>query len=252
MLPIYVGFTSYGKRLLLAHKGISSLMKPNQSEEPELFIITVYKDDLKYFVANETLMKWKEEGRLRLVIAPTNLKNNLKYYYAMQAYSDKPFITVDEDASYSSNFLESLYKAYTEHPEYVCSIRNVRAHFEKPIMQWIWYKQDSDRGENPSFETISEGIGGVIYPPNFCRYIIEWYPHIMKNTALQKNDDLVLHWIKYKNGIKTYRVKQTSHNDLQYIKYIENAERPSWLDNYKGKGVAQEAVDILQSIIKIE
>ena len=95
-------------------KNIESLMKPKQTIEATKYIITVHEDDLKYLVANKYLMSLIKEDRLRVVIAPENLKNNLKFFYAMQVYSDLPFVTVDDDVTYKPKTLETLYNSYVK------------------------------------------------------------------------------------------------------------------------------------------
>ena len=246
---MYVAFTSYGKRLLRTGKGLKSLMKPHQTIEATKYIITVYKDDLKYLVANEYLMSLITRDKLRVVIAPENLKNNLKYFYAMQVYNDLPFVTVDDDVTYKPKTLETLYNMHTKYPDCVVGNITVPTHFNKPIINWIFTKNKSIN--EPSMQLMSEGVGGIIYPPRFFEYVVPWIDVIRDKEPILKNDDLMLHWIKHKNNIKTVDTLNRVSGKEQSITEIDEIN-PSWHVNYKGNdNLAQKAIDILQSIYRI-
>ena len=211
-------------------KNIESLMKPKQTMEATKYIITVHKDDLKYLVANKYLMSLIEKDRLRVVIAPENLKNNLKFFYAMQVYNDLPFVTVDDDVTYKPKTLETLYDSYVKHPDCVSANLTVLTHFEKPIIKWIFVKNKSIN--EPSSRLLAEGVEGIIYPPRFYKYVVPWIDVIRDREPILKNDDLMMHWIKHQNNIKTIDTlnrkagREHNVNDVELI-------NPSWHLNYK-------------------
>lgn len=242
-LPVYLSLTSYGRRLEEVHHSIQSIL--NNTMKPNKILLTVYKDDVEKALNNNTLIDWIEKDIVTLLIAPENLKNHLKYWYAMRSFSDYPLITVDDDVEYPKNLVIKLYDAWKTNPSMVSACGIKEADFNKPINDWI-LRPVSD-SHAPSLNLYAEGIDGVIYPPHFGNFLSPWMSIIKNKEELLKNDDLVLHWIKHKNNIKTAQVKP--HN-RKNIKSVLSKEETSWKENHFG-GRSQKAINTLMHIYKI-
>ena len=130
-----------------------------------------------------------------------DLKPHKKYFYAMQEFSDKIIITVDDDLIYDENLISDLYNSYKKYPNCV-SARRVHKMTQKDnkiesYNNWLWeYKNEL----NPSHSLLATGCGGVLYPA-----------HIFPKETFNKDDikkyclntdDIWLKFMELKNDIK--------------------------------------------------
>ena len=222
-------------------------MYPKQTMEAERYILTIYKDDVNRLLKNKRLMKHIEDGKLDVILAPENLKTCNKWYWAMQMYDDLPFYTIDDDCVYLGHTLENLYDSFVKYPDCVISTRGRVVYYSKPSSTWGNIMGNIAIG--PSTDIISRGGEGVLFPPRFKECITWWYDLIKDNEALLMNDDILLHWVRNKAGIKT--VIRPAHDagmvDLHDIESINPTRAVNDRKNLKIK-----AVKILQDVLYVE
>lgn len=194
---IIVSLTSYPSRLQKLHYVIRSLL--HQKMSPYKIILYLGSDtkdsDIPYSL--KKLQKYNFEIKKNY----EDLKPHKKYFYAMQEFSDKIIITVDDDLIYDENLISDLYNSYKKYPNCV-SARRVHKMTQKDnkiesYNNWLWeYKNEL----NPSHSLLATGCGGVLYPA-----------HIFPKETFNKDDikkyclntdDIWLKFMELKNDIK--------------------------------------------------
>ena len=194
---IIVSLTSYPARLNKLHLVIRSLL--HQKMLPR-YIILYLGNDTK---TNDIPKSLKKLQKYNFIIKENyeDLKPHKKYFYAMQEFSDKIIITVDDDLIYDENLISDLYNSYKKYPNCV-SARRVHKMTQKDnkiesYNNWLWeYKNEL----NPSHSLLATGCGGVLYPA-----------HIFPKETFNKDDikkyclntdDIWLKFMELKNDIK--------------------------------------------------
>ena len=194
---IIVSLTSYPSRLQKLHYVIRSLL--HQKMSPYKIILYLGSDtkdsDIPYSL--KKLQKYNFEIKKNY----EDLKPHKKYFYAMQEFSNKIIITVDDDLIYDKNLISDLYNSYKKYPNCV-SARRVHKMTEKDnkiesYNNLLWeYKNEL----NPSHSLLATGCGGVLYPA-----------HIFPKETFNKDDikkyclntdDIWLKFMELKNDIK--------------------------------------------------
>ena len=241
---MYVAFASHGRRLELCGENLKSLMYPKQTMEAERYILTIYKDDVNRLLKNKRLMKYVEDGKLDVILAPVNLKTCNKWYWAMQMYDNLPFYTIDDDCVYLSHTLENLYDSFVKYPDCVISTRGREMHYSNLRST----RNATNVAIGPSTDIVSWGGDGVLFPPRFKECITWWYDIIKNNEALMMNDDILLHWIRNKAGIQTV-IRPGQDAGMVTLHDIESIN-PSWEVNDR-KRLKTQAIKILQNMLYI-
>ena len=166
---IIISLTSYPQRIGDIDVVLFSLI--NQSIKADKIILWLSEEefpnglkDVPLHVLN--LLKFGVE----IEFSKRNLFSYNKLLHSLKKYPDDIIITVDDDFYYPYEWLEKLYNAYLEEPNYIhCH----RAHFIrfdkknniKKIREWI---MDIDiEGSRPSYLNYLLGVGGVLYKSNF-------------------------------------------------------------------------------------
>ncbi|MGI6238708.1 MAG: glycosyltransferase family 2 protein, partial [Christensenellales bacterium] len=98
-----------------------------------------------------------------------DLRPHKKYFYAMQEYPEDIVITIDDDAVYPEDLVETLLRAYLANPRAISAMRIHKIMFHPdgtiaPYLEWI--KEYPARLHEPHMDYIATGVGGVLYPPH--------------------------------------------------------------------------------------
>lgn len=194
-----VALTSYGGRL-------KSLSVPSVLESivegtirPKKIVLTLAKADSRNL--RSELRAFIDDGTVELLVADEDLRPHLKYYYAMRKYPDSSVITIDDDLAYPADLVESLYMAYLANPDAVCARRAHELSLSPSGslngygkgMKWECKKPQRNEC------VITTGCGGVLFPPNFLPEEDGLLEVIKRHPTV---DDIVLSWLRIKQGIR--------------------------------------------------
>lgn len=233
-----ISLTSYGKRLETVDNTIQQYLKQNIKK----ICLTIYKDDIINVIKNQKLVSMINTGIVEMLIAKENLKNHLKYWYAMKQYPNDIIITVDDDIIHHPDLIGRLTNIARANPMCVVAMSCVKfnpkeKHFVK------FHASDRSFDTNPRFDVVAEGWGGIAYPKGFWNKVKNYHDIFISSDAILKNDDIALYYVEYKEHIpvkyigKTYAVV----SDNQY----QMGEEPSHNKNYVIGGLADRCRKIL-------
>ncbi|WP_291026212.1 glycosyltransferase [Helicobacter sp.] len=141
-----------------------------QTLKPDKIILYLALEEYPNQVSSvsQTILAFLHKG-LEIRWVAQNLKPYNKLIFALQDFPDDIIITIDDDTIYSPHWLELLYNAYQEAPQFIHAHRAHLVSFDAdnnllPYHQWescIDYTKTS-----PSFLNFLTGVGGVLYPPH--------------------------------------------------------------------------------------
>ena len=161
---VIVSFTSFPARIGDVWQVVKSLK--NQSVLPEKIILWLSLEQFpdKLGIPESLLKEVDDLFEIRMVEG--DIRSHKKFYYVMNEYPDKSFITCDDDIYYHPDTLRYLVEGSKKFPN--CVIANTAR-----------YVQHNEAGEllpynswkvvRKSYETtdlIQTGVGGVLYPPH--------------------------------------------------------------------------------------
>lgn len=195
---LIVSLTSYPARLSKLHIVIRSLLK--QSVSPAKIILYLGKDTKESDIPAK--LQYLTKYNFEIKTNYDDIKPHKKYFFAMQEFTDKTIVTVDDDLIYDRNLIKDLINCSKNNPNCVCA-RRVNQITKKDdgsiadYKDWNWeYKKELQ----PSHQLLATGCGGVLYPPNIMpkeTFDIEAIKKYCLNT-----DDIWLKFMELKNNIK--------------------------------------------------
>lgn len=160
---VIISFTSFPARINNVWQVVESLK--NQSVLPEKIILWLSKEQ---FPTHESIPDslWKEEDSLfEIRMVEEDIRSHKKFYYVMQEFPDKAFVTCDDDIYYHPDMLKCLVDGSKQFPGCVVANTTRKIGFDgagslMPYKQWE-VNQKAYSSEN----LIQIGVGGVLYPP---------------------------------------------------------------------------------------
>lgn len=167
---VIVSLTSFPARINTVWMVVESLK--NQTLRPMKIILWLSKEQFptKQDIPNSL---WEcEDSLFEVRIVDGDIRSHKKYYYVLQEYPDKSFVTCDDDIYYHPKMLQKLVETGKRYQ--CCIIANDTAE-----MKWDGegnLKSYKDWGRDPkaysSKNLVQIGIGGVLYPPHcLCNYV---------------------------------------------------------------------------------
>lgn len=194
---IILSFTSFPARINDVWKVVESLK--NQSVLPERIILWLSKVQ---FPTKESIPEtlWKEEDELfEIRMVEEDIRSHKKFYYVMQEYPDKTFVTCDDDIYYHPDMLKNLVDGSKKFPG--CVIANTARYIQFDEDNQVLPYNSWQVVQKPfaSKDLIQIGVGGVLYPP-----------HVLHVLTLRKDlffslipmaDDIWLNCMARLNGI---------------------------------------------------
>ncbi len=141
-----------------------------------------------------------------------------KYFpYVVDEVVERPLVTADDDVLYPSNWLTGLLAVYRS--DQVAAYR-ARAMNPGPYASWPLCSDTA-----PSFDLMSMGVSGVIYPPKVLLALRERGDEFM--AVCPRADDIWLHYAAVASGIPT---RQVSPNPAKWWP-VRPKERGLWHEN---------------------
>lgn len=194
---IVIALTSFPPRYKTLFLVIRSLL--HQKIRVSKIVLYLYKGEAEELP--KKLLKLKKHG-FEIKLVDENLGPHKKYFYALQEYSDKVVITVDDDIIYQKTLVSDLYNSYKKNSN--CIIAN-RVHFiikdkAQKISSYNNWKKEYTIETMPSHSLIAIGCCGVLYPPNIFPKEVFCIDAIKKYCL--NADDIWLKFMELKNNIK--------------------------------------------------
>ncbi|MDY6358377.1 MAG: hypothetical protein SPL70_03260 [Cyanobacteriota bacterium] len=163
---IIVSLTSFPARINMVHETIDTLLE--QTLKPDKIVLWLTKNQFpngdKDLPSN--LLRQKKFG-LEIEYYEENIKSYTKLLPSLQKYPNDIIITVDDDAYYLPNLVESLYKAYLNNQKNIYTRRSVKLEFkDNKISPVSPRKYGYKHLPNASYLNQLMGCSGVLYPPH--------------------------------------------------------------------------------------
>lgn len=161
---IIVSLTSFPQRMSDIHFALYSLL--NQTLKPDELILWLGDSEFpnKEGDLPQSVLSLKKNG---LAIRwCKNIFSYKKLIPALKEFPDDIIITADDDVYYPANWLDLLYNAYVNDPQYIHCHKADRITFDnnKNINNYSkWLRVVSN--VEPSLCNFLIGVGGVLYPP---------------------------------------------------------------------------------------
>jgi hypothetical protein len=184
---IIISLTSFPARINVVNKAIHTLLQ--QSIKPDEVILWLAEEQFPNKEADLTsdLLALQEFG---LSIKWCNdIKSYKKLIPTLKEYPKDIIVTVDDDIYYENDFLEKLYNAYLEDPNYIYTHRIKRIQFDNDKLYIEEFKKYDEKlyTETRALDLLT-GCGGVLYPANSL------YKDILKESIFMdicnSNDDI--------------------------------------------------------------
>ncbi|MFV0471596.1 MAG: glycosyltransferase [Paludibacteraceae bacterium] len=198
---VIVSLTSFPAAILYAAQGIQSILQG-----------TVLPDKIVLYL---TVSQFGEEGIPEVLRNLTNsspifeirnydddIRSYRKLVPALSDFPDAVIVTIDDDAWYNKNMLQSLLRLHKQIPDAIIAHRAKRIKINAPYRQWKkyrWYHFLSKRIYS-RFDNIQTGVGGVLYPPHSLKEEMI-NPKLFKVIA-PTTDDIWFWAAAVANGIK--------------------------------------------------
>ena len=203
---LIVSLTSYPARIRFVPEVVESLKK--QTRKPDEVMLYLASKNFpegeaelpRIFRAliqdHDVTVRWVEG----------DLKSHKKYYYAFREFPEDLIVTVDDDAYYAPDLLETLWRTHERFPGAVATGRanlitlDAEGHL-RPSPEWI--ERTMGFEDSPSMQLMSIGVGGALYDPSL------FPPALYDREAILKlcpeDDDLWLKAIEALAGIPVVR-----------------------------------------------
>lgn len=199
-----ISLTSFPGRINNLWRIIETMI--NQKNVKANYMINLYLSKEQFPNKYEDLpykLKKQQKRGLNILFVDEDLKAHKKYYYAMQKYSDKNIITIDDDIIYLSSFLSELINAHEKYPNIIVAQRARYICPEKSYIDWPLIKHRNILINN----VLTTNGGGTLFPPGtYNREIFN--KKVFKDICLLA-DDL---WISYMCRIRSPLIYYIGNN----------------------------------------
>jgi len=198
--PIVVSLTSYPARFSTLHLCLKSIF--NQTLQADKIVLYLDKTVSLQDVPKK-ILDMRDKG-LEIRTICENIKPHNKYFYAMQEFSNAIIITVDDDALYSKDCIESLYRNFKKYPNCISARRvHKTTHLlDGTIAPYRLWDLEYKKIATPSSDLMATGVGGVLYPPHIFNTNSDYFKiENIQNHCLNA-DDVWLMFIENREGIK--------------------------------------------------
>lgn len=231
---VIVSLTSYPARV----KTLATVLEPilNQTYPADKILLWLAEEqfpskeknlpqDLKALTGRGLEIRWCDD-----------IKTHKKYFYTMQEFPDDVIITIDDDAVYTADLIETLLKSYSKYPKAISAMRihKIMFNVEGDILPYNSWKKEYNHLDMPSLQYMATGVGGVLYPPHSLP------PETFNKEAIVETclfgDDLWLKIMEVMNNIPV--VLAQKHSQLKMHQGTQ--ESALWHDNvYEGRNDSQ-------------
>lgn len=161
---VIVSLTTYPARINSVYKTISTLL--HQTVKPDRVVLWLAEPQFPDKILPENLTRLQEFG-LEIKWAEKDIRSFKKLIPSLKEFPEDIIITADDDIFYPENFVENLYNAYLENPEY---IHANRAFIVKKKLNGRLYIKSRNYQYNssylPSYKNELMSGYGTLFPPH--------------------------------------------------------------------------------------
>ena len=213
---LIVSLTSYGYRVDTVFLTIQSIF--SQSIKPDKVLLYLAKDEFTEQNIPENLKRFISRG-LEIIFCK-DIKSYKKLIYALKEYPNDLIVTADDDIIYPKFWLEQLYKAYLEDPNYIHCHRvhymtkDIRGRLNK-YKKWV---VESDRLE-ASFLVFPTGGAGAIYSLALLNENVTNENLFMELAPTA--DDV---WLKAMSLLNSTKCKKVNSNIMKKLHIVEGTQ----------------------------
>lgn len=190
-LDAVVSLTSYPHRFTNPEfiKCLHSLATQNTKLNYKI-ILNLYEPDVACLPQH--IAEYIKHNDIELLTCSNNIKQHKKYLNVMKKYgATVPVITVDDDTVYCDNLVEDLFKTHMKNPNRIICGRcqKLERDFLGNVLPYEKWTQEITIPGFKDDDLFGVGVGGILYPVEFCKEIDDWAESASK---LIKSDDFLL------------------------------------------------------------
>lgn len=199
---VVISFTSFPARIKEVWMVVESLK--HQSVLPEKIILWLSKEQFPNEEDVSQTLRDCEDDLFEIRMVDEDIRSHKKFYYVMQEFPDKTFVTCDDDIFYDCNMLKRLVETSKRFPG--CIVANhtkslTYSHTGELNPYKLW---DHRFKPYSSLNNVQIGVGGVLYPPGCLHDLVLRKDLFWKLTPMA--DDI---WLNAMSRLKGTPVVQT-------------------------------------------
>lgn len=204
---VIVSLTSFPARIDKVWMVIECLKR--QSVLPGKIILWLSKDQFPTENCIPDSLKRQVDKLFEIRMVDGDIRSHKKYYYVLQEYPVKTFITCDDDVFYHPNTIKNLIYASRKYPNaIIANVSSEMTYSESgellPYVEWR-----NNFKPYASHNRVQIGIGGVLYPPGSLHELVLRKDLFIKLSPMA--DDL---WLSLMARLKKTPVVQSKKNIL--------------------------------------
>ena len=194
---IVISLTSFPPRMGTLWITLDSLFR--QSVLPDKIVLYLTAEEFPGRLADvpAQVKRFMDYG-LEIEFMPENLYSHMKYFHALQRFTEAKVITVDDDSYYPRYTVERLMALNGKYPGAVCA--NIASVIEPSNFYDYSSWKRAGKEQQPSMLCVALGFSGVLYPPHVIGK--QMFDKDLFMSICPKADDLWLKANEMDMGIK--------------------------------------------------
>lgn len=192
---VIVSLTSYPPRFATIGPTLKSLLWQTVKPDEIIVWLSCGPEDI-----TEEMHSYEQYG-ITFRYHVSDYKSHKKYYFAFKEFPDDVVITVDDDAMYPHDLVDSLLRVHRRYPGCVCARKVHQITWDEAgkINGYEKWNQTWRRNRHPSGDLVAIGVGGVLYPPHWSNDQV--FDSALFTELASNQDDLWLKWMESLAGV---------------------------------------------------
>lgn len=213
---LIVSLTSYPARIDSVAAVIESIQ--HQSLQPDCIALYLSRDQFHHLEEDlpSPLLRQIQQRAVVAQWVDGDLGSHKKFFYAFREFPEALIVTIDDDVTYPSDFLATLYQCHLSHPRAVIAARTHYMTFtaEGTAREYLqWLNEFDGLIDTPSMRLFATGVGGILYPVHLFSSFDFGQNDLL--AMAPNGDDLLLKAVEAYLGIPV--VLEHTHRALQYL-----------------------------------
>ena len=195
---LIVSLTSFPARIDKVHLTVNTLLRQNL--KPDRVILWLSESQFTEKKLPESLTKLKDLG-LEIRYSEDDIRSYKKLVPALKEFPEDIIVTADDDMYYKEDWLEGLYKAYSDNPKNIYTRRGCRARVVDGKIDIIKPRDYNFEYNFPTdYNNLLMGGSGTLYPPHSLNNDI--FNIDLIKTLIPTHDDIYFWVMGILNGTK--------------------------------------------------